>query len=237
MKKAVLLLYLVFPLGTAFSQQIHVPKNFALIEKISGDLDKDGINELVMAFDIQKVEKEVPNEVKEPTEENEAVFEGVPRELRIYKKKDKQWVLWQKSNQALFGSRDGGMMGDPFEEMKIENGVLLISQSGGSSWKWSQTDKYRYQDGEFLLIGYTSTAGKICEYWKNVDFNLLSGKMIVEMEYENCEEENTTQEAFKSENETLYKKGIKITLKERRAKEIKITTPKYKHEIYIATTE
>lgn len=231
MKKTLLILYLLFPLWTAFPQQIHVPKNYALIEKVSGDLDKDGINELVMAFDIQKLEKDGENK-----ESNDS-FEGVPRELRIYKKKNKQWILWQKSNQALYGSRDGGMMGDPFEEMKIENGILHISQSGGSSWKWGHTDKYRYQDGEFLLIGYTSTAGKICEYWKNVDFNLLTGKMIVEMEYENCEEENTPQEAFKSENETIYKKGLKITLKDRRAKEIKIVTPKYKHEIYIATTD
>lgn len=41
------------------------------------------------------------------------------------------------------------MMGDPFGEIEIKNGILLVSQNGGSSWKWGHTDKYRYQDENF----------------------------------------------------------------------------------------
>ncbi len=95
-------------------------------------------------------------------------------------------------------------MGDPFEDMEIKNGLLLISQSGGSSWKWGHTDKYRYQEGDFYLIGYTSIAGKPCEYWQSVDYNLSTGKMIVKKEYEACEGDD--QKISKEENETLVKR-------------------------------
>jgi hypothetical protein len=56
--------------------------------------------------------------------------------------------------------------------------------------------------------------------------------MIVKKEYEDCEKSDQT--VYKRENETLVKKGLKISIKDRNEKEIKIITPKYRHEIYIA---
>ena len=197
-------------------QEIPIPDNYSIVDSTLGDLDKDSIKELVVAYNTEP--------------ENE--IDGVTRELIIYKYKNNIWTEWKKSSQALYGSRDGGMMGDPFGEIEIKKGILLISQNGGSSWKWGFTDKYRFQDGEFYLIGYSSVAGKLCEYWKNVDFNLSTGKMIIKKEYEQCETEE--QEIYKKENEILFEKGLKITMQNRQKRKIKIITPKYGHEIYIA---
>lgn len=197
-------------------QDIPIPRNYIVIDTVSGDLDNDHIKELVVAYDTKVAEYE---------------NENVQREIRIYKIKNGAWEAWKTSEQALHKSRDGGMMNDPYGDIEIRNGILLISQSGGSSWKWNITDKYRYQDGEFYLIGYTSNYGKLCEYWLSVDFNLSTGKMIVVKEYENCE--NSEQEIYKRENEILIKKGIKITFQNRNENIIKIVTSKYKHEIYI----
>ncbi|MDB9931326.1 hypothetical protein OAD28_01220 [Flavobacteriales bacterium] len=200
----------------ANGQEIPIPDNYSIVDSVSGDLDKDSFKELVVAYNTGPENK----------------IDGVPRELVIYKLKNNKWTEWKRSSQALYGSRDGGMMGDPFGEIEIENGILLISQYGGSSWKWGFTDKYRFQDVEFYLIGYSSIAGKHCEYWKDVDFNLSTGKLIIKKEYEECETEE--QEIYKRENETLFEKGLKITMQNRQEREIKITTPKYGHEIYIA---
>ena len=217
MKKTIYILTLLLTaVRFANGQEIPIPDNYSIVDSIEGDLDKDSIEELVVAYNVGP--------------ENE--IDGVPRELIIYKFENKKWTEWKKSSQALYGSSDGGMMGDPFGEIEIENGILLISQNGGSSWKWGFTDKYRFQDGEFYLIGYSSIAGKICEYWKDVDFNLSTGKVIIQKEYEECETEK--QEIYKRENETLFEKGLKITMQKRQEREIKITTPKYGHEIYIA---
>lgn len=218
MSRAILLAVIfVFIAKSVCAQSVPIPKNYTIIDTASGDLDKDGVKELVVAYD-----------TKPPGES----FESMLRELIIYKIQSGKWSVWKRSMQALLGSRDGGMSGDPFEYMEIKNGILMIGHFGGSSWKWGHTDKYRYQGGEFYLIGYSSNSGKLCEEWMNVDFNLSTGTMIVKKEYEKCENED--QVIYKREEETISKPGIKITLQNRRSREIKIVTPKYKHEVYIA---
>lgn len=208
--------FLLTFIGALYGQELSIPDNYSVVDSISGDLDKDSIAELVVAYNMGP----------------ENGLEGVPRELIIYKLKNNKWTEWKKSDQTLYGSKDGGMMGDPFGGIEIKNGTLVISQNGGSSWKWGFTDKYRFKNGEFYLIGYSSIEGKLCEYLEYVDFNLSTGKMVVKKEFEECETEE--QQIYKRENETLIEKGLKITIQNRQEREIKITTPKYGHEIYIA---
>jgi hypothetical protein len=222
MSKLMLLFFIAFLCGQAVGQSVPVPPNYSVVDNVPGDLDQDGIAELVVAYNTEK--------------ESEDASESVPRELIIYKKEHDGWVIWKRSGQALYGSRDGGMMGDPFEDIQIENGVLSVSQSGGSSWKWGHTDKYRYQDGAFYLIGYSSSYGRICDYWTNVDFNISTGKMIVTKAYEKCDGEEEDQKIYKREDETLYHKGLKIKLENRSEKELVIVTPKYRHEVYITAS-
>ena len=124
-------------------------------------------------------------------------------------------------------------MGDPFENIEIAQGILLISQSGGSSWKWGYTDKYRFQNNSFELIGHTSKAGKPCERWVSYDYNLSTGNIEYRKEYEKCDDKGG-QQVYKKEAETFrYKLTEKITLATRKADEIKIVTPKYKEELYL----
>jgi hypothetical protein len=220
MKKASYILALILAVTqSAAAQTIPVPANYSIVDTVSGDLDKDLVSELVVAYNTGP--------------ENGIEGEGVPRALIIYKRNGKAWKEWKSSAQALYGSQDGGMMGDPYGDMEITNGVLHVIQNGGSSWKWGFTDKYRFQDGEFYLIGYTSVYGKPCEYWIDVDFNLSTGKMIVKKEFEDCESGGDPV-IYKNENETMVQKGLKITLQNRHEREVKITTPQYQHEIYIA---
>ncbi len=128
----VLLLLLCNP---SYAQNLPIPENYTVIDSVSGDLDRDGIPELVVAYDTRK--------------QPEDTLESVPRELIIYKTSHNGWEIWKRSMQALYGSRSGGMMGDPFEAITIEKRILLVSQNGGSSWKWGHTDKYRYQHDGF----------------------------------------------------------------------------------------
>jgi hypothetical protein len=126
------------------------------------------------------------------------------------------------------------MMGDPFGSIEIKNGILIIEHDGGSSWKWGYTDKYKFQNGEFNLIGYTGNYGKLCEYWTNFDFNISTGKIIFKKEFEACDENaEETQKITKTLNETFYYKNLKLSLKNRYSKETKIITPKYKIDYYL----
>ena len=72
----------------------------------------------------------------------------------------------------------------------------------------------------------------MCEYWQNVDFDILSGEISITKEYEKCEEGE--QHINNIENERFNQKGVQITMQGRQERELKITSPKYGHEIYIA---
>lgn len=194
-------------------QQTAVPPGFELIEEKYGDLDRDGIAERVIVYN-----------TADTTED------GVVRELQILKQSHNQWRVWKNSRNAILKSQQGGMMGNPFEGIEIRNGLLILSFSGGSSWKWFYKDKYRFQHNEFELIGHSEIYGKLCEYWMDVDFNLSTGKIIYKKEYEDCDK---GQEIYKRQNEVFYKKGVLLNLGNRNVKRLKIVSPKYKHPLYL----
>ncbi|AZA53859.1 hypothetical protein [Chryseobacterium sp. G0201] len=193
-----------------FAQKEFQPKDSEVIQYVDGDLDGDKIPEKVIVYN-----------TKDTTDL------GNIRELQILKKINGKWTILEKSRNAILESRGGGMMGDPYQDMEIQKGILMITQAGGSSWKWGYTDKYRFQNGHFELIGYDSTYGKPEEYFSNVEFNLSTGQLNFEKEVEN------TAEYGKSKKETFIKKGVKINLQNRNLeKQRKITLPQTKEDVY-----
>lgn len=209
-----LLIFCIAVIGFPSSaQEFSLPKGHQIISEVIGDLNADQIDEKVI--------------VVETDEETDF---GFVRNVYVLKSVNDTWKIWKKSQNAILKSQEGGMMGDPFEEIKIIKGILIINQSGGSSWKWNRTDKYRYQNGEFELIGYSSHSGKLCEYWTSFDFNLSTGQIDYKKEFEDCE---NNQEIYKTEKESFYKKGIQLNLKNRNLKEVKIQTPTYNAELYL----
>jgi hypothetical protein len=140
---------------------LSINDNWIIIDSITGDLNNDSSKELVVAYDVK----------------DDSI--GNTRILVIYKSENDKWIEWTRSNQALKNADGGGMMGDPFADIKIEKGILKIYHEGGSSWKWNEVDKYRFQNDNFYLIGYQNSYGKLCEYFENVDFNISTGKIII----------------------------------------------------------
>lgn len=197
----------------ALGQEISIPDNYSIVESVIGDLNKDDIDELVVVYNIGT--------------END--IEGVSRELIIYKAENEKWTVWKKSRQAILASNSGGVWGDPFEEITIRNGILHITHYGGSRWRWGYIDKYRFQNGEFYLIGFASLYGAPCEYFETVDFNLATGKILVKKEFQACNSEEEFEVSYKKENETLFETGLQITLEFRQETNVKIVTPKYGH--------
>lgn len=210
MKNTFCILALIFSIF-CFAQKEFQPKNSKINETVEGDLDGDKIPEKVIVYDI-------------PTNGDS----GDVREIQILKKVNNKWSVLEKSRKAILGSNDGGMMGDPYQGTEIKNGILEISHYGGSSWKWGGTDKYRFQNGHFELIGFFSESGKPEEYWITVDFNLSTGKIIYEKEVVNKKEYGN------SKKEVFIKKGMKINLQNRnQEKRREILIPKTKEKIYI----
>lgn len=211
MKNTIILFFTAFGI-LCYSQKDFNPKNSTILSKEVGDLDNDKIPEKVIVYNIKSNKGE-----------------GDLREIQILKKVKGKWIILEKSRNAILKSDEGGMMGDPFNYVKIKSGTLIINHYGGSSWKWNVTDIYRFQNHHFELIGYHSEGGRSEDYWATTDFNIIKGKLI----YKKTVTDKINPENGKSESEIYYKKGIKLNLKNRNLKKIKFVLPKTKREIYL----
>lgn len=215
MKEMFLVISIVLSGMNATAQTLKIPPGFSVRDSVRGDLNKDGTKELAVVYNTNR------------RDENE----GVNRELVIYKLGRGEWVKWKKSGNAILGSMQGGMAGDPLDKILIDRNLLVVTQNGGGSWKWQYTDTYRYQNGKLYLIGYQNISGKACEYWQSVDFNLMTGKIVLKKEFEECSNSSPPGD----EKETFYRRGLQITLEQRNTKEVKIISPKHKKVIYISS--
>ncbi|MCF8247166.1 MAG: hypothetical protein K9J37_20125 [Saprospiraceae bacterium] len=167
-----------------FQDKIQTPKGYEVMGDAKGDLDKDNVEEKVVVFNTDR----------------QSDF-GTERELHIYKQKDGGWELWHKSLGAVLPSEQGGVMGDPFEAVAIENGSLVLQHFGGSRQKWHYTHRFRYQNNAWQLIGATVNNGAPCDYFEDFDYNLSTGKINYKKTTEDCEksEENPVTKTEKKD--------------------------------------
>lgn len=203
-----------------YGQEIPVPEGHSIIRSVKGDLDKDTVDELVVAY----------NRKADP-----GVQFSEARELIVYKLIDTQWKVWKKSKLVLYGEHRGGLMGDPFSILRIERGILLIGHSGGGGKaRWGFLDKYRYQNEDFFLIGFNRHDDWFHECNRVVDFNLSTGKIAIYYTHKPYSELKPS--AHINDNEVFYKKNLKITLQKRNIHDVIIESPQYKHKFYLART-
>lgn len=110
---------------------------------IQGDLNQDGLNDQAVVLQ----QNDVPADGSTPN-----------RMLLIaFAQKDGSLKEVVRSDKAILRSDEGGVMGDPFDNMEIRNGSLYLHFWGGSREKWDQEFQFRYQDHGFFLIGATLT--------------------------------------------------------------------------------
>ncbi len=156
--------------GTKVSELI--PVGWSLLKKAEGDLNKDGLNDLVFVLRHMKEEKENSPE---------------SRILLIYLK-DKMGKFQLQENRADFILKmdEGGMMGDPFQDISIQRGSILIEHSGGSRERWMYKHRFQFRDTGFFLIGRTETLyDSATGDSKTTDSNLLTGKTEITEEKAN----------------------------------------------------
>jgi hypothetical protein len=81
------------------------------------------------------------------------------------------------NDAAVFDGDEGGVFGDPFQGLSVARGVVAIQHYGGSRDRWSFTHKYRYQNGQWELIGLEvgSTDTLDLEHYDDQEINLSTG--------------------------------------------------------------
>jgi len=81
------------------------------------------------------------------------------------------------NDAAVLDGDEGGVFGDPFQGLSVARGVVAIQHYGGSRDRWSFTHKYRFQNGQWELIGLEvgSTDTLDLEHYDDQDINLSTG--------------------------------------------------------------
>ncbi|TDQ11414.1 hypothetical protein [Pedobacter metabolipauper] len=177
MKYLIICLLLLTIKGSAQDLKDFIPeKGFEFVEQAEGDLDKDGVSEIVYAYNTT----------------HKTVDFGYDRVLYICKKINGKVKLWKKNTTVLWKSEDYGFKYDEGMafEMSVKNNTLIIKQTfnGNSRHRSSYKSIYRYQNGDWYLIGATTNDYDTCEYDFQYDINFSIKKVNVAETYGDCDE-------------------------------------------------
>lgn len=188
------------------------------IDSALGDLDKDGIKEKVLVFDT-----------------HEWAYYGKARSLNIYKQVNGVSQLFYQSKNGYYPKPHNQ---NPYliTKIKIEKGILkftLYYKAENNMKKFyhkKETYKYRFQNNDFVLIGWTNDQWVDCFYKRRVDYNLSTGKVIHTKRLLECSPSPYDLSDDKPEYEVFYQKMDKtITLKNFHFYWNDIISPKYGH--------
>lgn len=147
--------------------EFFVPKGYQILFQKEGNLNQDKTKDVAVIIEsISEI-----NDLKEPD------YAQKPRILFILMGKiSGGYDLSIQSNESIMLSDDGGVFGDPLQELYIIGKTVCLDYYGGSNHKWSYTYKWRYQNNDWFLIGAThSTMNPIENVLETYDFNLNTG--------------------------------------------------------------
>ncbi len=165
-----------------------VPAGWILETKIEGDLNGDGIPDLVLVLHEQN-----PKNIVSAGAVGDRTFDTNPRILAVvFGGKGGGYGLTLE-NHALIPRRESSTVDDPLSEngeVAIVKGVLRVKLqffASAGSWTMSTTAySFRFQNGRFELIGFdrnavTRNSGEI----RDVSINYATGKMSITGTIEN----------------------------------------------------
>jgi hypothetical protein len=185
--KTIFTFFLSISIGTCFAQSFSypainnaantlddlVPTGWAIIESATGDLNKDGIDDAAIVLQYK-------DSVSQKNADGHTVSTH-PRILAIaFKKSSGGYELLQQSN-TFIKKDDNPDMEDPFVDIAINKGILDIRfRQFAMIGSWYVTNfsyKFRYQQGEFTLIGADRNSFHRSSHdYDNYSYNFLTKK-------------------------------------------------------------
>ncbi|MBW7675695.1 hypothetical protein [Chryseobacterium chendengshani] len=154
-----------------------IPKNYEKILEVKGDLDKDGKEETVIIFNTNIKTKS----------------EGLERKFYILKNISGNLKIWKENSTIIIDSKFGFYPTTNELNVMIKHNCLIISQHFFTNSRHSETSKYtfRFQNGDFYLIGVQHQLDDTCDYNVINEVNFSTGKVIIDEDYSTCDDEKT----------------------------------------------
>ncbi|MCW3160368.1 hypothetical protein [Chryseobacterium oryctis] len=182
-------------------KDFRAPNGYKKIVEVKGDLDKDGKAETVIVF---LTDRKVESDFNK----------GYLREIFILKNINDKLKTWKRNSNIIFASDTGFYPeSSPLPDLQIKNNCLIISQQFNTNSRHTQSYKhtFRFQNGDFYLIGSVGNFNDTCEFNILNDINFSTGKVIVDEQYYPCnEEEETPGKNFYKE--FIYKSKLSVKM-------------------------
>jgi hypothetical protein len=150
--------------GQFKSLKENIPEHFNILDSASGDIDRDGLKDLVVVL----------------RNEYEKQNSDTTRPLLLLKGNGTgQYALMARNDSVVLCLGCGGIYGDPFETVTIKEGMFSVHHAGGSSWRWTRTITFSYQEPSKHFVLQNDTG----ESWHVSDPAKTTATRFNEQEY------------------------------------------------------
>jgi hypothetical protein len=155
-----------------------IPENWLLIAADTGDLNKDKQEDIVLIIETKDTVSEMQYNADNGKWDQPS--DTKPRILIILFQRNNEYKLALRNNDFILRMDEGGVWGDPLDEVSVKNNVLTIAFFGGASTKWRNTYKFRFQKNDWYLIGVTSgNYNSILGTMNENDYNFITKKVRI----------------------------------------------------------
>ena len=177
-----------------------IPKGYKLFEKISGDLNKDGLDDCVLIIKATRKDGFERDYEGKLIDRNRRGIIVLFSEEKGYKVAVKNYNCFSSENE------DGGVYFAPYLSIDIRNSKLFVHYAHGRYGYWEYC--FRYQDSDFMLIGYESFGSQGPTALGKVSINFLTGVRYDDdnvNKYDDDAEEKFVRKVIKLKKEPLKK--------------------------------
>ena len=162
-----------------------IPKGYKLFEKISGDLNKDGLEDCVLIIKATRKDGFVKNSFDKVVDRNRRGIIILFTEKDGYKLASKNYNCFSSENE------EGGVYYAPELWVEERKGNLYLRYCHGRYGYWEYC--FRYQGSDFMLIGYEATYNRGPLVLGKTSINFLTG-----VEYD---DENINADKFDADSD------------------------------------
>ncbi|MDO3666216.1 hypothetical protein [Acinetobacter higginsii] len=160
----------------------YIPAKYHLFEAIEGDLNKDGLKDVVLIVKATDPKAFVDDEYRGHLDRNRR---GV---IVLLNEKGKYKPVVSNLNCFSSENEDGGVYFPPDLWMEIKNNVLSVYYSHGRYGYWRYL--FRLEGNDLRLIGYDDSSNHGPLIQSQTSINFLTGKKVVRDNLSQDPEEN-----------------------------------------------
>ncbi|MDF2944802.1 MAG: hypothetical protein K0S01_3660 [Herbinix sp.] len=142
-------------------ESISLPVNYSIIDSCEGDLNTDGLSDFVVIV-----------------EQAPGSYTG-SRAIYIFIQDKGQYEFQSINTSLVLGYNEGGVFGDPYSGISINDGKLHVTDYGGSSDRWAHDYEFEFVDNQFILTFVEQINYNTFHLFGTVDYYDLQAKTKV----------------------------------------------------------